>query len=77
MNQNIYNRMDMIDLLAKGDDTYRRMLQENAALERQYDQVLSTLERDQQNAICDFLFHCEEMSRYVLEIACTYMRFPD
>ena len=77
MDEKVGNRMDMIELLAKGDDTYRKMLKKIAVLERRYDQVISSLDKEKQDIICDFISCCEEMGLYVLKIGCTYMLFPD
>ena len=46
-------------------------------LERKYNDVLSELTTEQMDIICDFLTHCEAMSDRLLELACTYMRFPE
>ena len=53
------------------------MLQQCAELEAKYDHVLNELSTEQMDIICDFLTHCEAMSDRLLELACTYMRFPE
>lgn len=77
MKEKMRQRMDTIELLAKGDKEYCQMLQEMRELEKQYDAVLRTLPADQQNILCDYLSLCEEMSYRQLELACTYMCFPE
>lgn len=76
MTKEVCNRMDMLELIAKGDDAYRTMLLKLRPLEKRYDQVLSSLSREEQNIICDFVSQCEEMNCRMMELACTYMRFP-
>lgn len=77
MEKKIRQRMNVIDLLARGDASYFAMLKKLRKLENQYDAVLQTLPADQQDIICDYLTLCEEMSERKLELACTFMRFPE
>ena len=77
MDEQVQRRMKLIELLAKGDEEYSRMLRENRELERKHDEVLQTLPTEQRDAVCDFVTQCEEMSWRILELACTYMRFPE
>lgn len=37
---------------------------------------MNALATEQMGIIRDFLTHCEAMSDRLLELACTYMRFP-
>jgi len=53
------------------DSQYARMLAELCPLEKEYNAVLQTLSAQQQDAICDFVSKCEEMSWRMLELACT------
>ena len=77
MDDRVKQRMLAIDILAKENSEYRKMLRENAELERKFNAVLSELSTEQMDIICDFLMHCETMSDRLLELACTYMRFPE
>ena len=77
MEERVKRRMLTIELLAQENSRYREMLQENAELERKFNAVLSGLTTEQMDTICDFLTHCEAMSDRLLELACTYMRFPE
>ena len=77
MDDRVRRRKLAIEILASENSQYRRMLQENAMLERKYNDVLSELTTEQMDIICDFLTHCEAMSDRLLELACTYMRFPE
>ena len=77
MDDRVRRRKLAIEILASENSQYRRMLHENAMLERKYNDVLSELTTEQMDIICDFLTHCEAMSDRLLELACTYMRFPE
>ena len=77
MEERVKRRMLTIELLAQENSQYRQMLQENAELERKFNAVLSDLTTEQMDIICDFLTHCEAMNDRLLELACTYMRFPE
>ena len=77
MDNQIKQRILTVERLAMGNSEYKQMLQENAVLERKYNSVLSELSTEQMDTICDFLMHCEAMSDRLLELACTYMRFPE
>ena len=70
-------RWDIINLMAKTDGKYAEMMDRGVKLEAKYEIVLNELTTEQMNIICDFLMHCEAMSDRLLELACTYMRFPE
>ena len=77
MDVRIKQRVLAVELLASENAQYRSMLRENAELERKFNAVLSELTTEQMDIICDFLTHCKAMSDRLLELACTYMRFPE
>lgn len=77
MDRQIKQRKLLIELLARENIQYQKMLRENAELERKFNAVLSEISTEQMDTICDFLTHCEAMSDRLLELACTYMRFPE
>lgn len=77
MDNCVKRRMQAVETLAWDNAQYKAMLQENAVLERKFHAVLSELTTQQMDTICDFLIHCETRSDQLLEIACTYMRFPE
>lgn len=70
-------RRDIISFMAKTDGRYSQMLRHCVELEAKYESVLNELATEQMDIICDFLMHCEAMSDRLLELACTYMRFPE
>ena len=65
-------KMEEIEQMAAEDPQYRQMLLDMRAIEKRYNAVLATLARDDQNAICDFVSQCEEMSWRMLELACLH-----
>ena len=77
LDEMVLQRKRMVELLAAKDERYRLMLCENAVLERKYNAVLSAVTTEQMDILCDFLMHCEAMSDRMLELACTYMVFPE
>ena len=70
-------RWDIIHLMAGCDEQYKNMLEKCAELEKEYNRVLEEVPTEQMDILCDFLMHCEAMSDRLLELACTYMVFPE
>ena len=70
-------RWDILNYMAKTDAKYIDMLKRCVELEANYESVIQSLSTEQMDIICDFLMHCEAMSDRMLELACTYMRFPE
>lgn len=71
MRNTIKERMDIVAKLAQDDIPYRQMQIDMRAIERKYNAVLSKLSAEDQNAVCDFVSQCEEMSWRMLELACS------
>lgn len=69
-------RMDRLEEIAKWDIHYQVLMQELREIERKYNLVLHDLDYQQRNVVCDFISQCEEISWYMLELACRHMRFP-
>ena len=76
MNEIFRKWMDAVEKTAAEDPQYRQMLFDMRAIEKRYNEVLATLARDDQNAICDFVSQCEEMRWRMLELACTIKESP-
>lgn len=70
MDEIIQSNMEKIERIASVDPQYRQMLLDMRAIERKYNTVLSKLSTEEQNAVCDFVSQCEEMSWRMLELAC-------
>lgn len=75
MDRQVQENLDRIGQIAAGDQTYRQMLLDMRSIEQKYNTMLASLSRDEQNAICDFVSQCEEMSFRLLVLACEHMRF--
>ena len=60
----------------QSDPEYARLFQEMAGLEQQVESVMEQLPYEMQDVIRDFVMHCEDMSRRMLECACEELLFP-
>lgn len=76
MDSNIRRNKQMIKEMARADKRYKEMLIECKLLEELFDATVAKLSYEEQDIAWDFVMHCEQMSEYVLEMACTYMEFP-
>lgn len=70
MDQKMRERMEQVEQLAKADTQYCRMMLDMRQIEKRYNAVLAKLSWEEQNAICDFVSQCEEISWRMLELAC-------
>ena len=61
----------------QSDPEYARMYEQMAGLERQFESVMEQLPYETQDVIRDFVMHCEDMSRRMLECACEELLFPE
>ncbi len=70
MHEKLRNQIERVEQLAQEDISYRQMLLDMRPIEKRYNAVLAKLPGEDQNAICDFVSQCEEMSWRMLELAC-------
>ena len=61
----------------QSDPEYARLFQEMVGLEQQFESVMEQLPYEMQDIIRDFVMHCEDMSRRMLECACEELLFPE
>ena len=61
----------------QSDPEYARLFQEMAGLEQRFESVMEHLPYEMQDIIRDFVMHCEDMSRRMLECACEELLFPE
>ena len=61
----------------QSDPEYARLFQEMAGLEQRFESVMEQLPYEMQDVIRDFVMHCEDMSRRMLECACEELLFHD
>ena len=71
MSKRNWEGIEKIQSVAMRDLQYRQMMLDMRLIEKRYNSVLSNLSSDEQNAICDFVSQCEEMSFRMLELACS------
>ena len=60
----------------QSDPEYARMFAEMAHMEARFEAVMEQLPHEKQDIIRDFVMHCEDMSRRMLECACEELVFP-
>lgn len=63
-------KMYRVEKLAKEDDLYQSMLQENKILEERFDSFAKSLPEEKRAILWEFVMHCEDMSIRKLELAC-------
>ena len=68
-------RMQTLWDISQTDMEYKQMLLQMRELEKQYDQVIETLEDEARDIVCDYVSLCESMSWRILEIAGQKMVF--
>ena len=61
----------------QSDPEYARLFHEMAGLEQQFESVMEQLPYEMQDIIRDFVMHCEDMSRRMLECACEELFFSE
>lgn len=74
MDKRVRDKEALVDALADLDPQYKLMMKTCIILEDRFDGSLS---EEQYGVAWDFVMHCEDMSHYVLQLACKYMEFPD
>ena len=74
MDKRVRDKEALVDAIAELDPQYKQMLKTGVLLEKHFDEALL---QEQYDAAWDFVMHCEDMSNYVLQLACKYMDFPD
>ncbi len=62
--------MDALEVAASRDVIYQDMLTRCKLLEKRFDQAVRRLPEDTQAIIWDYVMHCEDMSKRLLELAC-------
>lgn len=68
-------RMQTLWNISQTDMEYKQMLLQMRELEKQYDQVIETLEDEARDIVCDYVSLCESMNWRILEIAGQKMVF--
>ena len=63
--------------IARTDPIYQRMMQEGAALEQKFEEMISELENEKRDLAWDFVMLNEDISQYIIYLACRYMDFKD
>ena len=69
MEYRVSQRIEMLKAHARSDPKYARMHREALILEREFEMALRDLPDEVQDAIWKYLFHCEDQSERLLELA--------
>ena len=70
MSKRNWEGIEKVQAMAEKDLQYRQMMRDMRLIERKNHQVLAKLSGEDQNAICDFVAQCGEVSFRMLELAC-------
>ena len=66
-------KMARLREIAKSDSSYSDILRRYLVLEKQFSDMTTTLSREQEDLIWEFVCTSDELDRRLLEIACKYM----
>lgn len=72
----IQRRLDILEAIARGDETYRQMFEVYKELEESFHAVEAQIPAEQLDVILDYFGICDAMTHRVTELACEYMEFP-
>lgn len=64
-------RLDWVEEVAAEDACYRELLLKNKLLEKRFGQAVRRLSDEDRATVWDYVMNCEDMSRRMLELACT------
>ena len=71
------DRFEQIAKIAAHDYAYQKMRSHCIGLELDASRIINKLPIKSQDILWAYITHCEEMSRYVLMLACEKMNFQD
>ena len=66
-------KMARLREIAKSDSSYSDILRRYLVLEKQFSDMTTTLPREQEDLIWEFVCTSDELDRRLLEIACNYI----
>lgn len=72
----IQRRLDILEAMAKGDDTYRLLREALDEQEERYLAIESSIPADLRDIILDYFDLREAMAHRLTELACKYMELP-
>ena len=68
-------KINLLRLLANGDELYRRIKERYRMQEEAFAQTAALLSNEQQDILWAFVLTSDELDRRLLEIACDYVHF--
>lgn len=69
MEKTVNEQIEELKVYARSDRKYARLHREALVLEREFELALRDLPDEIQDAVWRYLFHCEEQSERLLELA--------
>ena len=69
MENTVNEKIEILKAYAKSDRIYAKLHREALVLEREFELALLDLPEETQDTVWRYLFHCEEQSERLLELA--------
>lgn len=66
-------KLEKLREIAKSDSNYRDILRRYLDLEKQFSDMTTTLPREKEDLVWEFVCTSDELDRRLLEIACKYI----
>lgn len=75
MNSNVRDKEELLQAIARLDPIYQMKMREGSALEQKFDKMIGELDDEKSGLAWDFVMQNEDISQYLLYLACQYMEF--
>ncbi len=75
MNHSARDKEELLQAIARLDPIYQLKMREGSVLERKFDKMIGELDSDKGDLAWDFVMQNEDISQYLLYLACQYMEF--
>lgn len=75
MDRSVRDKEELLQAIARLDPIYQIKMRKGSALERKFDRITGKLDDKDRDLVWDFVMQNEDISQYVLYLACQYMEF--
>lgn len=75
MNSKVRDKEELLQAIARLDPIYQMKIREGSALERKFDKMIGELDDERSGLAWNFVMQNEDISQYLLYLACQYMEF--
>lgn len=75
MVRSVRDKEELLQAIARLDPIYQIKMRKGSALERKFDRIAGKLDENDRDMVWDFVMQNEDISQYVLYLACQYMEF--